>query len=84
MCSINTLRRGASVALAVLATGVAGTALCAADDYPNKPIKMIVPFAPGGGTTAMARAVSEPLGARIGQPVVIENRDGAGGTPAPA
>jgi len=66
----------ATVALAVSGPGPAR----AADEFPNRPLRIVVPFAPGGGTTAMARAVGDPLGARLGQPVVIENRDGAGGT----
>jgi len=50
-----------------------------AQDYPNKPIKLIVPFAPGGGADNTARIISEPLAKRLGQPVVIEYKPGAGG-----
>jgi len=48
--------------------------------YPDHPITLIVPYAPGGGNDVIARAVAEPMGKSIGQPVVIENRGGAGGS----
>jgi tripartite-type tricarboxylate transporter receptor subunit TctC len=51
-----------------------------AQTYPSKPIKIIVPFTPGSATDVMARIVGERLNAAWGQPVVVENRAGAGGT----
>jgi len=65
---------------------IAALALCAlasgafAQTWPSKPIRVIVPFTPGSGTDIMARTVSEKLTPQLGQPIVIENRPGAGGT----
>ena len=51
-----------------------------AADYPNHPITLIVPYAPGGGNDVLARGVAEPMGNTLRQPVVIENHGGAGGS----
>ncbi|HEV2040191.1 MAG TPA: tripartite tricarboxylate transporter substrate-binding protein, partial [Casimicrobiaceae bacterium] len=59
------------VLFSALAFGQAG--------YPNKPVKMIVPFAPGGASDFVARIISPKLGELLGQPIVIENRPGASG-----
>lgn len=48
-------------------------------DYPTKPIKMIVPFAPGGGNDAIGRVIAKNLTEQLGQPVIVENKAGAGG-----
>jgi tripartite-type tricarboxylate transporter receptor subunit TctC len=57
-----------------------GAALPAAAQYPNHPIRLIVPAAPGGGTDITARSFIPALADNLGQPIVIENRGGAGGT----
>jgi len=56
-----------------------GAAQTSAEPYPSKPIHLILPFPPGGGTDILGRIIAERLSTQVGQPVVIENRGGAGG-----
>jgi tripartite-type tricarboxylate transporter receptor subunit TctC len=71
------------LALAAMFVVAAGAALtsgsAAAQSYPNKPIRMIIPFPPGGGNDVIARLVGQKLSTRLGQPVVLDNRAGANG-----
>src|SRR3954454_8581385 len=72
-------RTGAGAILALAgALALGGTA--SAQDYPKQPIRLIVPFAPGGGADLTARILGEPLARRLGQPIVIENKPDAGAT----
>jgi len=64
--------------IAVLA--LCSSALVQAEAYPAKPIHLIVPFPPGGGNDTVARAIAQELGPDLGQPMVIDNRPGAGGS----
>ena len=52
----------------------------AQDDYPNRPITIVVPFAAGGPTDTVTRLIAEPMSQTLGQQVVVQNMAGAGGT----
>lgn len=67
-------------ALALAACAFLGAATVHADAYPSKPIKLIIPYAVGGSTDQTGRLMAKSLSERLGQPVVVENRPGAGGT----
>ena len=68
------------IAAVLLAAAALHTGIAAAQTYPAKPIRLMVPFPPGGSTDIVARIVAQKLSAQLGQPVVVENRGGAGGT----
>jgi tripartite-type tricarboxylate transporter receptor subunit TctC len=66
------------LAAAVLASSLSADGL--AQKFPTKPMRMVSAFAPGGGTDILARAIATPVSESLGQPVVVDNRPGAGGT----
>ena len=72
--------RRRSLLLASLAATAAGGAGARAQTFPSQPVHVVVPFPPGGGTDALARAIQEPFQKAIGQTVVIDNKGGGGGS----
>ena len=72
--------RTSLLALAAAATVLAATGPAPAQNYPDKSIRLIVPFPPGGPMDVMARLVGQKMSSSLGQPVIVENRAGAGGT----
>jgi tripartite-type tricarboxylate transporter receptor subunit TctC len=75
MCALITKRVLLSAAFGFALGGAA-----AAQDYPSRPITLVVPYAAGGGNDVMARIVAEKMGKSLGQQIVIENKGGAGGS----
>src|SRR5262245_27391448 len=76
--------RGASILLAAWVAALLPAALgaAAAETYPARPITLVVPFAPGGSASTVARSVADKMSETLGQQIVIDNRGGAGGTVA--
>ena len=68
------------IAAAFCAAAVLHASFAGAQAWPTKPIRLMVPFPPGGSTDIVARIVAQKLAERLGQPIVIENRGGGGGT----
>src|SRR5262245_56156532 len=66
-------------ALAAAVTAIGATAALG-QTYPNRPVTIVVPFTPGASTDAVARLTQDILARELGQPIVIENKPGAGGT----
>jgi tripartite-type tricarboxylate transporter receptor subunit TctC len=79
MTNLNASRRFHGVALGAALLAVGGVPAAQAQDYPHQTIKIVVPFAPGGGVDVVARIIVPKLTEELGQSVIIENRGGAGG-----
>src|SRR4051812_45522084 len=72
------MRQGLGRFALVIAVSVSSHFVCA-EDYPNRPIRMIVPFGPGTGSDVLGRVLAQKLSEQLGQSVVIDNRPGASG-----
>jgi tripartite-type tricarboxylate transporter receptor subunit TctC len=73
-----TIKRRDLIIFSIAATTMVPAAH-AADNYPSRPVRLIVPYPPGGGTDIVGRVLGEKLSATLGQPIVVDNRGGAGG-----
>ncbi|HEY4140518.1 MAG TPA: tripartite tricarboxylate transporter substrate binding protein [Pseudolabrys sp.] len=74
------MRKSLSIIATLIVAAALTTQPASADDYPNRPITLIVPFPPGGSTTVMARNVADKMAVALGQSIIVDNRGGAGGT----
>ena len=70
----------AATLMALAAIVPATSASAQADAFPSKPIRLIVPFPPGGGADLTARTLAQKMGESMGQPIVVDNRPGANGS----
>ena len=73
-------KRSSLRALVLLALACATSSVASAQTYPNKPIRIVVGFAPGGPADVMARLIGQRMTSILGQSIVVDNRPGAGGT----
>src|SRR4051795_7942937 len=73
-------KRMVVIAAVILSIGAAGVNAVQAQTYPSRPITMVVPYPPGGPTDTLARIVAEPMRVALGQPIILDNVGGAGGT----
>src|ERR687885_476516 len=76
---VRPMLRRSLAALAVAAPAVPGARRARAQGFPDRPVTMIVPYAPGGSADVLARVIGPAMGEVLGQPVVVELRPGAGG-----
>ena len=73
------MRRRSLILASLAASAAGGAPSLRAQSYPSQPVKLVVPFPPGGGTDALARAIQEPMQKVLGQTVIVDNKGGAGG-----
>ena len=74
-----TIKRRDFIILVGAAAMILPASADAVEAFPNRPIRLIVPYPPGGGTDIVGRVLGEKLGASLGRPIVVDNRGGAGG-----
>ena len=72
-------RRALALSLLAIASATALSTDAAPATFPERPVTLVVPFAPGGANDIVARIIQQPLSDALGQPIIIENRGGAGG-----